>query len=172
MSVVVDPSARETFTPRELTDAYKQFIERGPQYLDTETGIKAAAYCFDERVLLVYEEPETGLVVLIHPSAWKGNSPKFAVDTPRPMLSLRGRTPRLLRGLAQRLGTALSTCRQSEKATTATIDRTANRNTQDVWSAGRAAAVYWRPSGTLRIVHCPRETNRQSESTQGAQRSP
>jgi hypothetical protein len=77
MSVVVDPSARETFTPRELTDAYKQFEERGAQYLDAETGIKASAYQFDERVLLVYEDSETGLVVLIHPSAWNKNSRKF-----------------------------------------------------------------------------------------------
>jgi hypothetical protein len=46
MSVVVKPSARETFTPRELTDAYKDFEKRGPQYLDAETGIKAAAYRF------------------------------------------------------------------------------------------------------------------------------
>ena len=76
MNVVVDPSARETFTPRELVGAYKIFIERGPQYLDTETGIKAAAYWFDERVLLVYEESETSLMVLIHPSARKENSAK------------------------------------------------------------------------------------------------
>jgi hypothetical protein len=69
VSVVVDPSAREMFTPRQLADAYKQFIERGPQYLDTETGIKVAAYWFDERVLLVYGESVTGLVVLIHPTS-------------------------------------------------------------------------------------------------------
>jgi hypothetical protein len=69
VSVVVQTSAREMFTPRQLSDAYKQFIERGPQYLDTETGIKASAYRFGERVLLVYQESETGLVVLIHPSA-------------------------------------------------------------------------------------------------------
>jgi hypothetical protein len=69
MSVVVDSSARETFTPRELADANKQFIERGPQYLSDETGVKAAAYRFGERVLLVYEEAETGMVVLMHPSA-------------------------------------------------------------------------------------------------------
>ena len=69
MSVVVTPSARETFTPRELTDAYKVFKERGPQYLDTETCIKASAYRFGERVLLVYQESETGLVVLIHPTS-------------------------------------------------------------------------------------------------------
>jgi hypothetical protein len=67
-SVVVTPSAREAFTPCEITDAYKQFEEQGAQYLDAETGIKAAAYRFDESVLLVYEESETGLVVLIHPS--------------------------------------------------------------------------------------------------------
>ena len=69
MSVVVEPSARETFTPRELTDAYKEFHKREPQYLDAETGIKAAAYRFGERVLLVYEESEAGVVVLIPPIA-------------------------------------------------------------------------------------------------------
>ena len=67
MSVVVDPSARETCTPRELAYAYKEFIERGPQYLDTETGLSASAYRFGERVLLVYEESEAGVVVLTHP---------------------------------------------------------------------------------------------------------
>jgi hypothetical protein len=68
-SVVVTPSARERFTARELTDAYKQFIERRPQYVDAETGLRAAAYRFGERVLVVYEEPETGVVVLIHPTS-------------------------------------------------------------------------------------------------------
>jgi len=57
------------FTPRELSDAFKEFMERGPQYLDAETGIRASACRFGERVLLVYEEAETSLVVLIHPSA-------------------------------------------------------------------------------------------------------
>jgi hypothetical protein len=71
MSVVVTPSARETFTPCELTDAYKVFKERGPQHQGAETGLGASAYRFGGRVLLVYEESETGLVVLIHPSAWK-----------------------------------------------------------------------------------------------------
>jgi hypothetical protein len=71
MSVVVSPNARETFTPRELTDAYKDFETRGPQYLDEETGIKAGAYRFGERVLLVYEEAETSLVVLILPKSLK-----------------------------------------------------------------------------------------------------
>ena len=69
MSVVVTPSARETFTPRELTDAYKIFKDRGPQYLSAETGIRAAAYQFGERVLLVYQESETDVVVLTHPTS-------------------------------------------------------------------------------------------------------
>jgi len=68
-SVVVQPSARETFTPRELADAYEAFIGRGPQYLDAETGIKASAFRFGERVLLVYEEAESSLVVLIRPTS-------------------------------------------------------------------------------------------------------
>jgi hypothetical protein len=71
MSVVVLPSARETFSPCELASAYKDFLERGPQYLDAETGIRASAYRFGERVLLVYEESETGLVVLIRPTSPK-----------------------------------------------------------------------------------------------------
>jgi hypothetical protein len=69
MSVVVQPSASEMFTPRELSAAFKEFLERGPQYLDAETGIRASAYRFGERVLLVYEESESGVVILIHPSA-------------------------------------------------------------------------------------------------------
>jgi hypothetical protein len=68
MNVVVTPSARETFTPREITTAYKHFEERGPQYVDAETGLRAAAYRFGTRVLLVYEESETGVVILIHPT--------------------------------------------------------------------------------------------------------
>jgi hypothetical protein len=69
MSVVFTPSAREIFTPRELVAAYEEFTEHGGQQQDAESGVKAAAYCFGERVLLVYEESETGLVVLIHPTA-------------------------------------------------------------------------------------------------------
>jgi hypothetical protein len=69
MSVVVDPSARETFTPRELTAAYKHFEERGPQDVNAETGHRGAAYRFGTRVLFVYEESETGVVVLIHPTS-------------------------------------------------------------------------------------------------------
>jgi hypothetical protein len=82
MSVVVDPSARETFTPRELVAAYKQFEKLGPQHLDAESGIKAAAYRFGERVLIVYEESETGVVKLIHPSASKVDSPKSSCRIP------------------------------------------------------------------------------------------
>ena len=69
MGVVVEPSARETFTPRELAAAYKEFLERGPQHLDAESGISASAYRFGERLLIVYEESEPGVVVLIHPTS-------------------------------------------------------------------------------------------------------
>ena len=62
-------SARETFTPRELAAAYKEFKEHRPQYQDAKTGLSASAYRFGERVLLVYEESETGVVVLIHPTS-------------------------------------------------------------------------------------------------------
>jgi hypothetical protein len=68
-SVVVTPSARETFTPHELTDAYQQFKERGAQCVSAESGLRAAAYRFGERVLLVYEESETGVVVLTYPTS-------------------------------------------------------------------------------------------------------
>jgi hypothetical protein len=53
MSLVVKPSARERFTPRELIAAYEDFIRSEPQYLDAETGIKATAYLFGAGVLLV-----------------------------------------------------------------------------------------------------------------------
>jgi hypothetical protein len=69
MSVVVDPSAREMFTPRELRDAFKEFIEHGPQYLDAETGISASAYRFGTRILLLYKESETDVVILTHPTS-------------------------------------------------------------------------------------------------------
>jgi hypothetical protein len=69
MSVVVTPSTRETFTPRELTDAYKEFEKYGPQYMDADTGLKASAFRFGKRVLIAYEESETGVVVLIHPTS-------------------------------------------------------------------------------------------------------
>jgi hypothetical protein len=66
-SVVVEPGTRETFTPRELTDAYEKFMKHGPRYLDAQSGIEGSAYRFDTRVLVVYEEPETGVVVLTQP---------------------------------------------------------------------------------------------------------
>jgi hypothetical protein len=69
VGVVVTPSARETFTHCELTDAYKVFKERGPRYLDAETGLGASAHRFGERVLLVYEDSEMGLMILIHPTS-------------------------------------------------------------------------------------------------------
>ena len=67
-SLVVLPSAREAFTSRELVAAYEDFVGSDPQYLDAERGIKASAYRFDSRVLFVYEESETGSIVLIHPT--------------------------------------------------------------------------------------------------------
>jgi hypothetical protein len=76
MSLVVKPSAHERFTPRELIAAYEDFIKSEPQYVDAETGHKATTYLFGAGVLLVYEEPETHVVILCHPSAWKENSAK------------------------------------------------------------------------------------------------
>jgi hypothetical protein len=64
MNVVATPSARERFTPRELSAAYEDYTERGPQYMNAQTGLKAAAYRFGARVLIVCEEPESGVVVL------------------------------------------------------------------------------------------------------------
>ena len=64
MGVVVTPSARERFTPRELSAAYVHFTQHGPQYLNAETGLRAAGYRFGARVLIVCEEPETGVVML------------------------------------------------------------------------------------------------------------
>jgi hypothetical protein len=68
-SVVVQPRAREAFTSRELADAYKDFEKHGPQYSHAEAGLRASTYRFGERVLLVYEEAETGVVILIHPTS-------------------------------------------------------------------------------------------------------
>jgi hypothetical protein len=69
MSVVVKPSARETFTPRELATAYRVFTESGPQYVSAESGLKASTYRFGTRVLIAYEEAETGVVLLIYPTS-------------------------------------------------------------------------------------------------------
>jgi hypothetical protein len=65
--VVAQPSAREGFTARELVAACGDFLEDEARYRDAETGLKAAAYRFRARVLFVYEEPETGVVVLLRP---------------------------------------------------------------------------------------------------------
>jgi hypothetical protein len=67
LSLVVQPSARERFTSRELIAAYADVLRDGPQYVDAGTGLKTATYRFGMRVLFVYEESETGLVVLLHP---------------------------------------------------------------------------------------------------------
>ena len=66
-SLVVLPSAREGFAPRELVAAYEDFVRGEPRYHDAETGIKASAYRFGTRVLLVYEKSEEGAIVLIRP---------------------------------------------------------------------------------------------------------
>jgi hypothetical protein len=69
-SVVVQTSAREAFTSRELAaDAYKDLEKQGPRYLDAETGVKAAAYRYGERGLIVYEDSEAGVVILSHPTS-------------------------------------------------------------------------------------------------------
>jgi hypothetical protein len=64
VGLLVTPRAREGFTPRELSAAYEVFTERGPQYLNAETGLRASAYRFGARVLIVCDEREAGLVVL------------------------------------------------------------------------------------------------------------
>jgi hypothetical protein len=83
MSVVVKPSARETFTPRELATAYRDFTESGPQYVNAESGLKASAYRFGTRVLIIYEEAETGVVLLVHPMSQDETSSR-SVDTRNP----------------------------------------------------------------------------------------
>ena len=80
MSVVVKPSARETFTPRELATAYRDFTESGPQYVNAQSGLKASAYWFGTRVLIAYEEAETGVVLLVHPTSQDEMSSR-SVDT-------------------------------------------------------------------------------------------
>ena len=74
MSVVVQPSARETFTARELATAYRDFTESEPQYVNSESGLKASAYRFGTRVLVAYEENESGAVLLLHPTCREGMS--------------------------------------------------------------------------------------------------
>ncbi len=69
VGVLVQSSARDKVATSELAAAYKDFIASEPQYLDAESGIKGSVYRFGTRVLVLYEDPETGVVVLIHPSA-------------------------------------------------------------------------------------------------------
>ncbi len=64
MNIVTIPSARERFTPHELSAAYKDYTERGPQYVDAKSGLKAAVYRFGAGVLVVCEEPASGVVLL------------------------------------------------------------------------------------------------------------
>jgi hypothetical protein len=91
MSIVVQPSARKAFTPRELATAYRDFTENGPQYVNVRSGLKASSYQFGTRVLIVYEEAETGVVLLVHPTSQDEMSFK-SVDTHDP-----GRVDRLAR---------------------------------------------------------------------------
>ena len=83
MSVVVTPSARETFTPRELATAYRDFTESGPQYVNAQSGLKASLYRFGTRMLIAYEEAETGVVLLVHPTSQDEMSSR-SVDTHDP----------------------------------------------------------------------------------------
>ncbi len=64
MNVLVTPSARETFTARELSAAYEDYTEHGSQYVNTETGFRGTAYRFGAGVLIVCEERESGVVLL------------------------------------------------------------------------------------------------------------
>ncbi len=83
MSVVVQPSARKAFTPRELATAYRDFTESGPQYVNAQSGLKASAYWFGTRVLIAYEEAEIGVVLLVHPTSQDEMSSR-SVDTRNP----------------------------------------------------------------------------------------
>ena len=83
MSIILKPSACETFTPRELATAYRDFLEDGPQYVNAESGLKASAYRFGTRVLIASEEADTGVVVLIHPPSQDEMSSR-SVDSRNP----------------------------------------------------------------------------------------
>jgi hypothetical protein len=69
VGVLVQPRARDKFAPSELAAAYKDFMASGPQYVAAETGIEGSVYRFGRRVLVIYEDPETGMTVLIHPTS-------------------------------------------------------------------------------------------------------
>ena len=84
MSVVVKPSARETFTPRELATAYRDFTESGPQYVNAQSGLKASVYRIGTRALIAYEEADTGVVLLVHPTPQDEMSSR-SVDTHDPV---------------------------------------------------------------------------------------
>ena len=80
MSVVVMPSAHEMFTPRELAAAYEDFTKRGPQYLNAETGLRAAAYRFGARVCAnrLRESSRDGCGGPYSPNLGNRFSPRFA----------------------------------------------------------------------------------------------
>jgi hypothetical protein len=87
MNIVVQPSARETFTPRELATAYRDFAESGPRYVNAQSGLKASLYQFGTHVLIVYEEAETGVVLLVHPTVHPTSQDEMSsrsVDTRNP----------------------------------------------------------------------------------------
>jgi hypothetical protein len=52
---------------RKFIAAYEDFVRDESHYVDAGTGLRAATYRFGMRVLYVYEESETGLVVLLRP---------------------------------------------------------------------------------------------------------
>jgi hypothetical protein len=83
MSIVVQPSARETLTPRALATAYRDFTESGPRYVNAQSGLKASAYQFGTRVLIAYEEAETGVVLHVHQPSQDEISSR-SVDTRNP----------------------------------------------------------------------------------------
>jgi hypothetical protein len=64
MNVVATSSVYETFTPREPSAAYEDYTEHGRQYMNAQTGLKAAVYRLGARVLIVCEEPKSGVVTL------------------------------------------------------------------------------------------------------------
>ncbi len=68
MGVLVESSARAAFSPGELAAAYEDFVASGPRYLDAESGTEGSSYRFGTRVLVVYEEHETGVTILVHPT--------------------------------------------------------------------------------------------------------
>jgi hypothetical protein len=51
--------------------------------VNAESGLKTSAYRFGTRVLVAYEEAETGLVLLIHPMSQDEMSSR-SVDTHNP----------------------------------------------------------------------------------------